>query len=176
MEGIEPRVQPLGGCKQVDVLADEARVHLGIIQIVAGHVDQGDGRLASRRFAHLNANVAGQMRTQEVGLCLIDVNALGQNHVKLNFLLVVARGRRAPQTWPHCARPVDAEGRPQEVGEGLRWERHVQKSAGGMAQGKRLHQGHSAGHLRLGQIDGLKFLRDQNGHGPQQGCQAQQRG
>src|ERR1035441_6462607 len=88
MKGVEPSVQPFRGRKEIDVLADEAGVHLGIVQLGVGHVDQGDSRQPGGWRAHLGAQITSDDRAQEVGLGIVDVNALGENDVEFNLLLV----------------------------------------------------------------------------------------
>ncbi len=157
VEGIKPCIQPLGGGKEIDVLADEAGIDLGIIILCGGYIDQSYCGMRGGGRADFGAQVTGEEHAKTIGLGIVDIDSIGENHVELNVLAVHGRGGRATQSRLDCAGTVDAEGCPQEIGEHLQRERLVAEGAGGFALGEGLHKRHAGGDLRLGQIDGFQI-------------------
>ena len=58
VQGIEPRVQPLLGGKEINILADEAHIYLAPLVLDRGHVNQRHCCTRSGRRANFAAKIA----------------------------------------------------------------------------------------------------------------------
>ena len=114
VEGVEPRMEPLGSSEEVDVLPGEAGVYLGEGEFGIGHVNQSDGGLGGGGRGDFGAQVAGSHKTEAVLFGLVHVNTLSEDDIELNLLTVHGRGSGAAEAGFGVAAAIHAEGRPQE--------------------------------------------------------------
>ena len=149
--------QARAGAEEGDVLGDDSRIHrrpgFGRVR----YQDEADGRIGRPGVSIADGN-------QGMRLVVVQIGGVLGAYIDFDVLPVHGGWSRALSG----VGPVDAVGRPDEVGEVFLREHFIQTAADGLPVRQGFHDCGAARQVRLVQFDGFRRL-EQGGSGQSQG-------